>query len=144
MCGKDDVQYPFLILALNENIDQLCNLATLAQEKTLPYLSGKRMRASPEREFMPGFEIRTFSIKSSQAYFTAWTTCSIKYMTYLDGWFSKLSSCISLSRAAGTSHNYNDMVFKVQSADSGTPAKFGVCIIYYAPSIHNIHQDKIQ
>jgi len=136
--------YPFLILALNENIDQLCNLANLAQEKALPYLSGKGMREAPEREFMPGIEIRTFSIKSSQAYYIAWTMCSIKYMTYFDCWFSKLSICLSLSRAAAMSHNNNDMVFKVQSADSGPPAKFGVCIIYYVPSIQNIHQDKMQ
>jgi hypothetical protein len=74
MCGKPEVQFhPILILALTENNDQLCNLATLAQEKSLPYLSDKKMRAAPEREFMPGTELRTFSIKPSQANYIAWT-----------------------------------------------------------------------
>jgi hypothetical protein len=84
------------------------------------------MRAAPEREFMPGIELRTFSIKPSQVYYIAWTMCSIKYLAYYGSWFSKLSIYISLSRAAATSHNYSDMVFKVQSADSGPPATFGV------------------
>jgi hypothetical protein len=75
---------------------------------------------------MPEIELRTFSIKPSQAYYTAWTMRSIKYMAYFGSWFSKLSICISLSRAAATSHNYIDIVFKVQSADSGPPAAFGV------------------
>jgi hypothetical protein len=52
--------------------------------------------------------------------------CSIKYLAYFGSWFSKLSICISLSGAAATSHNYSDMVFKEQSADSGPPATFGV------------------
>ena len=94
-CGKPEVQFhPILILALIENNDQLCNLATLAQEKSLPYLSDKRMRATPEREFMSGIELRTFSMKPSQAYYITWTMCSIKYLAYFGSWFSKLSICI--------------------------------------------------
>jgi hypothetical protein len=66
------------------------------------------MRAAPEREFMPGIELRTFSIKASQAYYIALTI----NMAYFGNWFSKMSICISLSRAAATSHNYSDMLLK--------------------------------